>query len=314
MAERRMFSKQIIDSDPFLDMPLSTQALYFHLAMRADDDGFVNNPKKIMRMTGSNSDELQVLLSKRFVLIFESGVLVIKHWKIHNYIQKDRYKPTVYQEELSRLKLKENNGYSLDTECLQIASEMDTQVSKGKVSKGKVSKEKILPTSDEVRSLFIGYLAILNITDYDIDRTDGQIRAFIRYYIGDEDSKGVWLTSRKKFNPKSCVKNWIDKNPNIYKPYKKAEPEQKQFTNFNSVFEALYDEFKGKANVYQCEQFLRNEDQNGRCDIPLDKIYAWGCKLCNGKYRIVEKPQRKPEMQFNDGAQDIGSILNGVFK
>ena len=99
IAERRMFAKTIIDSDAFLDMPLSTQALYFHLSMRADDDGFINNPKKIQRMIGSSDDDLKVLIAKRYLLPFESGVDVIKHWKIHNYIQKDRYKPTVYTEE-----------------------------------------------------------------------------------------------------------------------------------------------------------------------------------------------------------------------
>ncbi|HFM7009733.1 TPA: hypothetical protein ACG9XD_003061, partial [Enterococcus faecium] len=89
-----MFAKTIIDSDAFLDMPLSTQALYFHLSMRADDDGFINNPKKIQRMVGCGDDDLKLLMVKRFILVFESGVIVIKHWKIHNYIQKDRYKPT----------------------------------------------------------------------------------------------------------------------------------------------------------------------------------------------------------------------------
>lgn len=106
MAERRMFTKKIIDSDAFLDMPLSTQALYFHLNMRADDDGFVNNPKKICRMTGASEDDLRVLISKRFVLTFENGVIVIKHWRMHNLLRKDRYKPTQYQEQLAGNELK----------------------------------------------------------------------------------------------------------------------------------------------------------------------------------------------------------------
>ena len=101
MAERRMFAKTIIDSDAFLDMPVSTQLLYFHLSMRADDDGFINNPKKIQRMVGCAEDDLKLLMAKRFIIQFESGVVVIKHWKIHNYIQSDRYKPTVYTQEKS---------------------------------------------------------------------------------------------------------------------------------------------------------------------------------------------------------------------
>ena len=116
MAERRMFAKTIIDSDMFLDMPLSTQALYFHLSMRADDDGFINNPRKIQRMIGASDDDLKVLVMKRFILPFDSGVVVIKHWKIHNYIRNDRYKETVYLEEKAQLELKENGVYTeLDT-------------------------------------------------------------------------------------------------------------------------------------------------------------------------------------------------------
>jgi hypothetical protein len=128
-----MFAKTIIDSDAFVDMPLSTQALYFHLSMRADDDGFINNPKRIQRMIGCADDDLKLLIAKRFILPFDSGVVVIKHWKIHNYIQKDRYKETVYKDEKAQLMLKENGAYTeLDTPCIQPVSKVETQVSKGK--------------------------------------------------------------------------------------------------------------------------------------------------------------------------------------
>ena len=139
MAERRMFAKTIIDSDAFLDMPASAQALYFHLAMRADDDGFINNPKKVMRIVGASNDDAKILLSKRFLLEFESGIIVIKHWWMHNYIQKDRYKPTVYQEEMAQLAKKPNGSYTfgdgkkpLDTRCIQDVSKVDAQVRLGK--------------------------------------------------------------------------------------------------------------------------------------------------------------------------------------
>lgn len=116
MADRRMFSKTIVDSDAFLDMPLSTQALYFHLSMRADDDGFINNPKKIQRMVGACDDDLKVLIAKRFIIPFESGIVVIKHWKIHNYIRGDRKKATVYPQEMSMLCENENGSYELIAE------------------------------------------------------------------------------------------------------------------------------------------------------------------------------------------------------
>jgi hypothetical protein len=112
MAERRMFTMKIVDSDAFLDMPLSTHALYFHLSMRADDDGFVNNPRKIQRMIGASDDDLRLLLAKRFILGFENGVVVIKHWRMHNLLRKDRYNPTQYIEEKSTLEIKEDGAYT----------------------------------------------------------------------------------------------------------------------------------------------------------------------------------------------------------
>ena len=135
MAERRMFAKTIIDSDAFIDMPLSTQALYFHLSMRADDDGFINNPKKIQRMVGASDDDLKVLCMKRFIIPFASGIVVIKHWKIHNYIRNDRYKPTVYAEEKAMLTNKDNGAYTeVDTVGIPSGNQRETQVSIGKVS------------------------------------------------------------------------------------------------------------------------------------------------------------------------------------
>ena len=109
-----MFTKKIIDSDPFLEMPLSTQALYFHLAMRADDDGFVNSPKKIARTINATDDDLRLLITKRFILAFESGVIVIKHWWMHNTLKSDRYHPTDYQEEYAMLGIKPNKSYTDD--------------------------------------------------------------------------------------------------------------------------------------------------------------------------------------------------------
>lgn len=108
-----MFSKAIIDSDAFLDMPLSSQALYFHLSMRADDDGFVNSPKKIMRTIGASQDDLSVLIMRKFIIPFENGVVVIKHWRIHNYIRQDTYKETTYPDLKERLELDQNKAYRL---------------------------------------------------------------------------------------------------------------------------------------------------------------------------------------------------------
>lgn len=110
---RRMFSEKIVGSDAFIEMPISSQALYFHLGMYADDDGFIN-PKKIVRMIGVQEDDLKVLIGKKFVLPFENGVLVIKHWKVNNLVRKDFYKETQYLEQKAKLYEKDNGGYTLD--------------------------------------------------------------------------------------------------------------------------------------------------------------------------------------------------------
>lgn len=112
MADKRSFTKKITESDAFLEMPLSTQCLYFHLNMNTDDDGFVNNPKRIMRYIGASEDDMKLLITKSFVLVFESGVIVIKHFRMHNTLKNDRYHPTSYQEEYALLGIKENNSYT----------------------------------------------------------------------------------------------------------------------------------------------------------------------------------------------------------
>ena len=150
MAERRMFAKTIVLSDAFLDMPLSARCLYFTLGMLADDDGFVNSPKSVMRQSGASIDDLNLLMAKRFILAFDSGVIVIKHWRIHNYIQKDRYKESKYIEEKSSLSIDKNGAY---TECIQDVSNLDTQDRLGKDSLGEVSEgEDKTPRSQKSKS------------------------------------------------------------------------------------------------------------------------------------------------------------------
>lgn len=131
-----MFSLKIVDTDAFLEMPISSQLLYFHLAMRADDDGFISNPKKIMRFVGTQEDDYKVLIAKRFIIPFESGVCVVKHWRIHNYIQSDRYTETTYLDEKKRLIIKENGAY---TECIQDVSKPEPQV---RLGKGRIGKDR----------------------------------------------------------------------------------------------------------------------------------------------------------------------------
>lgn len=113
MAERRMFAKTIIDSDAFLEMPISARLLYYDLSMRADDDGFNNSPRKVMRTVGATTDDLNILIARKFIIPFENGVVVIKHWRIHNYIRRDTYKETPYKEQKAMLEYDENNAYRM---------------------------------------------------------------------------------------------------------------------------------------------------------------------------------------------------------
>ena len=134
-----MFSLQIVDTDAFLDMPLSSQALYFHLVMRADDEGFVDNPKRILKLINAQEDDFRVLVSKRFILTFNSGIVVIKHWLIHNTIRMDRFNKTVYIEEKESLILKENKAYT--DNVIPNGNQMATN-GLHKLSKVKLSKDK----------------------------------------------------------------------------------------------------------------------------------------------------------------------------
>ena len=126
MANRRMFSLDVVDTDKFLDMPATSQNLYFHLGMRADDEGFVSSPKKITKLVNCGSDDLNVLVSRGYVLPVGDGVVVITHWHRNNYIQSDRRKVSIYQDEAKRLLL-HNGVYALDTECIQDVSKLETQ-------------------------------------------------------------------------------------------------------------------------------------------------------------------------------------------
>lgn len=170
MAHKRMFSLDITESDAFSDMPLSSQALYFHLGMNADDDGFINNPKKIARSIGASNDDLGLLVAKRFVIAFESGVVVIKHWRINNTVRSDRYNPTVYQEEYSRLKIKDNNAYTLEndvpdllvsqvaTDGIPLVAQWDTQT---RIEEDRIEEKEILsgkPDFSSETSEIVGYL------------------------------------------------------------------------------------------------------------------------------------------------------------
>lgn len=152
MADRRMFAKTILESDAFTSMSSEAQILYVHLCMHADDDGFMNNARGVCKSLGFTKTKLDELFKKRFLLDMGDGITVIKHWKINNYIQKDRYKPTIYQEQFERLKVKNDNAY---TDRIQDGYSLDTQVRLGK-SKER-DREEDLIKEKTARMLEMGY-------------------------------------------------------------------------------------------------------------------------------------------------------------
>lgn len=145
MAQRRMFSRKITETDHFLEMPLSSQALYFHLNMGADDEGFIDKAKTIQRTIGASDDDMKLLIAKGFLIPFDSGVVVVRHWRIHNYIQADRFQATIYQNEKEQLDFDKSKIASIKPldQCIQNVSKMDTQVRLGEDSLDKDRLDKV---------------------------------------------------------------------------------------------------------------------------------------------------------------------------
>lgn len=225
MAERRMFSKAIVDSDTFLDMPTSTRLLYFDLSMRADDDGFVNSPKKIIRMTGASDDDLRILIAKNFIIPFDSGVIVITHWKINNYIKKDRYKETIYKNEKALLSENENKEYILvpdgfqigsimDTDCIQAGSTLDTQNSIGK-SKDSIGESKSTATKVAELSppkLTFGEFENVQLTQAELDKLNKRWKP--EQVASSIEDLSIYLrNSKKKYSSHyATLLNWLKKD------------------------------------------------------------------------------------------------------
>lgn len=201
MAEKRMFSNQIIDSDAFLDMPATSQNLYFHLAMRADDEGFINSPKKIMRSIGANENDFDVLVAKGFLIGFESKIYVIKHWWVHNYIRQDRVKSTNYTYERSLLNLKENGAYTLcQSSGSQVTDKSQASIEEDRLGKNSLDEDNkesvdkkpkrfIPPTYEEIETFI----------------KTNNLNVNAKYFL-DYFTDGNWIDSKG-----NKVKNWKQK-------------------------------------------------------------------------------------------------------
>lgn len=214
MAEKRMFTKKITDDDNFLSLSASAQALYFHLNQGADDDGFCNQVQLAMWKAHASIDDLKVLMAKSYVIRFESGVIVIKHWRMHNTLRKDRYTPTSFQEELKMLGIKDNGAYTLNTGGCQAVADWlpdgchsieENSIDKGSKEKSskKASPKRFVPPSLE------------DVQAYCTERGNGiDAQSFIDFYA----SKG-WMVGKSKMQDwKASVRTWESRNRKQSKP------------------------------------------------------------------------------------------------
>lgn len=227
MAQKRMFSLNVVDTDKFLEMPISSRLLYYELGMRADDDGFVDNWKKILMFTGLTNDDLKLLITKQFIIPFESGVIVIKHWRLNNYLQKDRTKPTIYQEELKQLGIDKNNVYTLYTNCIHSIDK--NSIDKNSIEYKENTKRKFVkPTIQEIE-------------EYCKERDNGiNANAFYDFY----ESKGWCVGKNKMKDWKACIRTWEQRNK---KDNKLPDWFDKDFN-------------KDKTNVGELEEMLKEFD------------------------------------------------------
>ena len=214
MAERRMFAKTIVLSDAFLDMPLGARCLYMTLGMVADDDGFVNSPRSVMRQTGATDDDMKILIAKKFVLLFEDGVIVIKHWRINNYLQKDRYTPTVYKNDLAKLTVDEKKAYHMTenpcihNECIHSTVQDSTgKVSIDQDSTGTVQGE---PSLEEIRQFA---QEIQSKTDSD---------RFYAYYAGKWNTVRDWRALFRSWSKSDQERPAPQRKGNYFAPHEPA--------------------------------------------------------------------------------------------
>ena len=222
MAERRMFAKTIIDSDAFLDMPMSARLLYYDLSMRADDDGFINSPKKIMKFIGATNDDMSILILRKFIIPFDSGVVVVKHWRIHNYIRKDTYNETAYKEEKAMLELDENKAYR---ERQLSVDDTSTQVRLGKDRLGK-DKDIYITQSDEPKTPKEtkhkhGYYKNVLLSDTDFEKLKTEFPNDYEERI-ERLSEYMASTGKSYKNHLATIRNWARRD-NQSKPAEKPK-------------------------------------------------------------------------------------------
>jgi hypothetical protein len=264
-----MFNTQIVDSDAFLSMPLSSQALYFHLGMSADDDGFLNNPVQIARAINASQDDMNLLLLKKFILRFDTGVMVIKHWKINNYIRSDRYKPTLYQDELRQLEVKQDGGYrfigAIENEKTPIKQEVlpngyqtDTEIRLDKIRLDKISIDKGSNNNDL----------------YFMDQLNKDVKKNTTFETLEKLIKNNFITPKRDLTEVEArmLFEWVGKYPKSYLEHIISElclvsTDKRNFRYLKGAIEKAYDSWSDKP--VETPQ-VKDEPK----DVELDDVFA----------------------------------------
>jgi hypothetical protein len=268
MSSKRMFNTQIVDSDAFLSMPLSSQALYFHLGMSADDDGFLNNPVQIARAINASQDDMNLLLLKKFILRFDTGVMVIKHWKINNYIRSDRYKPTLYQDELRQLEVKQDGGYRfigaienektpINQQVLPVGYQKDTEIRLDKIKLDKISIDKGSNNNDL----------------YFMDQLNKDVKKNTTFETLEKLIKNNFLTPKRDLTEVEARQlfDWVSEYPRNYLEHIISElclisTDKRNFRYLKAVIIKAYDTWSDKP--------IESKIKEVQPEVELDDVFA----------------------------------------
>lgn len=276
MAQKRMFDKIITNDDNFLEMPNSTQALYFHLSMNADDDGFVNNWKSIMKITGTKEDDLKILISKSYLIPFDSGIIVIKHWRINNYLRGDRYRPTQFQKEFNMLENHENKAYQLKSEWSTAGIPMVNP------DKNRIDKNRIEKNREEENSIDNNTKMSLTSDEMSL-QTDK---------ISSDDSLAIASTTKAE-NKKEVFNNFLniynEECTNLPKCLKITEKRKVAINKClkEKIDEELFKEICIKAN--QSNFLIGENDRNWKADFDFVTRSDKAMQILEGKYENRQK-------------------------
>lgn len=286
MAQKRMFDKIITNDDNFLEMPNSTQALYFHLSMNADDDGFVNNWKSIMKITGTKEDDLKILISKSYLIPFDSGILVIKHWRINNYLRGDRYRPTQFQKEFNMLENHENKAYQLKSEWstigIPVVNPDKIRIDKIRIDKNRIDKNREEENREEENSIDSNTKMSLK-TDKMSLKTDN---------LSSNDSLAIASTTKTE-NKKEVFNNFLniynEECTNLPKCLKITEKRKIAINKClkEKIGEEVFKQICIKAN--QSDFLIGENDRNWKADFDFVTRSDKAMQILEGKYENRQK-------------------------